>query len=459
MIEIALATQVVLWLIAIGVFAASRQASIFHPVTLYLGFHGLVFVVRPILVYFFGFDTIFNYMQYRPTEDIFIRTLAVTSVGMFTFVAACLLAGRSRLVFGSPQPPVFTLLERRALLLTTLLLLPMMAYSIYATRNGVAGVRAANGIYIMTNSTGYVNEAQDFIGPLLCAWMVVTRFHWLYLLPSVIYIGYRTWFGWSRWTILLFFLLVILVYCWHHRRKWIPLWSVAAAVPILLLFNLIGHNRDMFKSALTGEDTHVAEFDVGMSPQEKLKKQFDTQDFANFDYLCFVMRVFTLRPDAYSYGLQYLQLFTEPIPRILWRGKPAGAPVAAKVDLYDYGNFMGLTFSLLGDGFSSGGWIGLIIIVSIVGSLLGWAHRVFWRNTENRLGCMMYLVGLAMVPQWYRDGGISIAKFLLFNVTPIIIWQGKIWFLGQRTVPSFSLVLPRGTQVRWVRSGEVNPPL
>jgi len=64
-----------------------------------------------------------------------------------------------------------------------------------------------------------------------------------------------------------------------------------------------------------------------------------------------------------------------------------------------------------------------------------------------------------MVPQWYRDGGISIAKFLLFNVTPIIIWQGMIWFLGQRAVPSFSLELPRGTQVRWVRSGEINPPL
>ena len=452
MIELALIIQTLLWLIAIGIFAASRQASVFHPVTLYLGFHGLVFVARPILVYSFGLNTISNYMQYRPTQEIFIKTLEVTSVALFVFVAAGLLAGRSRLVYGSPQPPEFTPLERRALLITTLLLLPLMAWSIYATRNGVQGERAANGIFIMTNSTGYINEAQDFIGPLLCVWMVVTRFHWLYLLPSVLYIGYRTWYGWSRWTILLFFLLVILVYCWYHRRKWSPLWSVAAAIPILLLFNLIGHNRDMFKSVLTGEDTHVAEFDAGMSADEKLKAQFDTQDFANFDYLCFIVRIYSERPDAYSYGAQYLQLFTEPIPRILWRGKPAGAPVASQIDLFQYGNFIGLTYSMPGDGFVTGGWIGVIVIVSLWGSLMGWAHRVFWRNTENRLGSLMYLVGLAMVPQEFRDGSISIAKFLLFNVTPIMLWQGMIWWLGPRRVPGYSAVLPRGAGVRWVRS-------
>ena len=58
------------------------------------------------------------------------------------------------------------------------------------------------------------------------------------------------------------------------------LWSVGAAIAILLLFNLIGHNRDMLKSALTGEDTHVAEFNPGMPAGEKFRSQFDTQDFA-----------------------------------------------------------------------------------------------------------------------------------------------------------------------------------
>ena len=221
MIEIALVLQVVVWLTAVAIFIASRQASVFHPVTVYLGFHGMVFVLRPILVHAFNFDSNFVYMEFAPSDEIFIRTLGVSSVAMVSFVATCLLTGRSRLVFEDPAPPMFTRLERRALLVTTVMLLPAMLYSIYATRYGVAGERV-NGIYIMTNSTGYLNEAQDFIMPLLCAWMVVNRFHWLYLMPSALYIGYRAWYGWSRWTILLFFALIVLsdtTYRQHFGRR------------------------------------------------------------------------------------------------------------------------------------------------------------------------------------------------------------------------------------------------
>jgi hypothetical protein len=153
MIEVALIAQVILWLIMIWIFAVSRQASIFHPVTAYLAFHGLVFVLRPILVDSFGFDSSWGYMDFKPPDEVFVKTLAVSSVAMVSLVAACLMVGRSRPVFASQPPPTFTNLERRALLVTTLLLLPAMAYSIYATRNGVAGDRV-NGTYIMTNSTG-----------------------------------------------------------------------------------------------------------------------------------------------------------------------------------------------------------------------------------------------------------------------------------------------------------------
>lgn len=451
MIEIALTGQVMLWVIIIGLFMASGQASIFHPATAYLGFHGLVFIARPILVHSFGFDTNWKYMWFKPTEAYFMKTLAVSSVAMVAFVVASVSIGCSRLSFGKAVPPEFTSVERRALLITTLLLIPVAAYSIFATRNGIEGERV-NGIYTLTNSTGYVNEAQHFIMPLLCAWLLVTRFHWLNLLPSFFYIGYRVWFGWSRWTILLFLLMVTMAYCWYYRKKWLPLWSVAAALPILLVFNLLGHNRDILKSIFLGEKVQVVDFSPGMTAEEKLKKQLDTQDYANFDYLSYVVSVVPERTETYTYGVQYLQLFTEPIPRILWRGKPVGAPVKSNVNLSAYGNFVGLTVSLAGDGWLSGGWIGLIITLSTVGGLLGWAHRLFWQNIEHRLGCSIYLVGLAMVPQWYRDGGISISKFLLFTLTPLVIWVGLTWVIGDRLVLGHSVLLPRGTRLRFVET-------
>ncbi len=450
MIEIALMAQVALWIIAIVVLVLSRQASVFHPAMVYLAFHGLVFVVRPILVYYFGFDASWIYMGFKASDEIFVKTLEVSSVGMVCIVGASILAGFGRTQFASPAPPVFTPQQRRALLLTTLLLLPAMAYSVYATRNGVAGERVG-GIYIMTDSTGYITEAQEFIMPLLVIWIVVTRFHWLNLLPSMVYVAYRTWYGWSRWTILLFFLLVIMCYCWYHRRKWLPLWSILAAVPVLLLFNLIGHNRDMLKSMITGENVHVAQFASGLTPMDKFRLQFDGPDFANFDSLSYVVWAVPYKTETYSFGSQYVQLFTEPIPRILWKAKPVGSPVKM-IDIFAYCNFNGLTVSLPGDGWISGGWLGVIFELCLVGTVLGLAHRAFWRNTTHSMGCILYLVVLSLVPQWYRDGGISIAKFLLFSVTPVLLWIGISWLMGERLFPGYTVMLPAGSRVRIVQN-------
>jgi hypothetical protein len=452
MIELALIAQVLLWLAAIWIFAASRQASIFHPVTAYLGFHGLVFVLRPILVSAFGFDTNWSYMQFHPSDEVFVQTLAVSSVAMICLVAVCLVTGRSRISFGSHNAPEFTFQDRRALLITTWLFIPAVGYSIFATRHGIAGERV-NGIYVMTNSTGYLNEAQNFMMPLLCLWMVATRFHWLNVIPSIFYVGYRTWFGWSRWTILLFVLMVIMIYCWYGRRKWFPLWSVAVAVPILLLFNLLGHNRDILKAYLLGQEIQAVEYEPGMTIGDKLKKRFDTQDYANFDYLSYVVWLVPERTGTFTYGAQYLELLTEPIPRILWKGKPVGSPVRTGVDLGEYANFLGLTVTLAGDAWMSGGWIGLAIILSLSGWLLGLAHRSFWRNIEKPARCLLYLVALAMVPQWYRDGGVSsIAKFLLFTLTPILVWMGVKWCLGPKLVAGYSVLLPPQTRLHLLRA-------
>jgi hypothetical protein len=449
MIDIALAAQVVVWLIVIGLFLASRQASLFHPVTWYLAFHGLVFVARPILVQDFGFDFIWNYMIFRPTEAVFIQTLAVSSLGLVVFVTACLAMSRRLPSFPDQPAQEFSPLQIRGLLLVTLLLLPLIGYSIYFTASGIGQGELVGGVYINTNSVGYVNDAQFALMPLLCIWLVVTRFHWLNMLPVILYIGYRSWGGWARFTIVLFVVMVAATYCWQCRRRWIPLWFLAAAIPLFLLFNLIGHNRDYFKELLSGQEVRKVEYDPGMTRGQKLKAQYDNPDAANFDSLAYIIAMVPDRTQSFTYGSQYLQLFTEPIPRLLWKGKPAGAPVGF-FDLNAYGNFIGLTSSLAGDGWMSGGWAGLVITMALVGGFLGWAHRWFWNHVESNLAALFYLTALPMLAQWYRDGGISIAKFMLWNWLPLLLWVGVNWLMGQRQVAIYSVLLPPGTRVRFL---------
>jgi hypothetical protein len=239
-------------------------------------------------------------------------------------------------------------------------------------------------------------------------------------------------------------------YCWYHRRKWVPLWSILLAIPVLLLFNAIGHNRDFLKAVITGEDARVVDYSAGVTTRDKLRKQFDTPDFANFDFLTYIVYVVPAKTETYTFGDQYVQLFTEPIPRIIWKGKPVGSPVRT-IDMFRYANFNGLTVSLAGDGWISGGWIGVFLELSLVGTLLGLAHRYFWKNTGHSVGCIVYLVALAMVPQWYRDGGISIFKFLLFSLAPVLFWIGVTWLTGGRMLPGYTVILPANARVRVVQ--------
>lgn len=450
MLDLALAAQVLVWLAVSAGFAVSRRASIYHPLTIYLGFHGLVFVLRPLAVQYLGFDAIWRYMEIQPSEHELILTLAVSSAALVFFAAACLITGNVEPGFSSAAPISFTPAHRRGLWLTTLLLSPFIAYSIHSLLDGGMRGEHIGGTFVLTGASGYTLEAQYMAGPLICAWLAVTRFKWTVVLPTLLYVCYRSYAGWSRWTIVLLFLGIMLVYSWQQRNRWLPVWAYILALPVFILFLTLGQNRDYFKQFLSGE--HITQTSEGSSSLERIRLKYDTQEFANFDFLCFVVAAVPGQTGTFTYGAQYLQLFTEPIPRKLWPGKPAGAPIQT-FNLNSYGNFLGLTPSMPGDGWMSGGWLGLFITLSLAGALLGVAHRWFWRHSADNMAALFYLVGLAMVPQWFRDGGISIAKFLFWNLSPLLIWLGLTWLLGPRRVPGYSLLLPRGARLRFHEVG------
>ena len=450
-LEYALIAQVALWLVVLAAFLMSGQASLFHPVTLYLLFHGLVFVIRPILVVCCGFDSVWNYMIFDPSPEILVRSLAVSSLALVVFCSACVAFGWCQAGNYANHPRGFDRLEKNGLIFTTILLAPIIAYSIHVGLSGAATGERVGGTYIMTGTSGYINDAQVMAGSLICAWLMVTRFGWPVVLAAAAYVMYRCYEGWARWTFLLFFLATALVYTWQYQRRWMPLWSLLLILPLFVLFDNIGKNRYWLQDELSG-NTPMPAPTQSLTEADRLKQKYDTVDFANYDYLTFVVAMVPERTGRYSWGVQHLQLFTEPIPRALWKGKPVGAPVPY-FNLNNYGNFLGLTVTMAGDGWMSGGWMGVIITSGIIGLLLGLAHRWFWLKAQrDNILSLVYILGLAVMPQQYRDGGIvSIAKFLLWSWLPLVVWLGSNWLLGPRLFPAESVLLPRGTRLRLVQ--------
>jgi hypothetical protein len=67
MYEIALIFSVASFLWIGFAYVRSPLFSVFHPLTFYLAFHGIVFVFRPVVVYLMDYRLIYQVYQFTPS--------------------------------------------------------------------------------------------------------------------------------------------------------------------------------------------------------------------------------------------------------------------------------------------------------------------------------------------------------------------------------------------------------
>jgi hypothetical protein len=405
-------------------FLKREEASIFHPLALYIAFHSIVFVIRPLLVYFFDFTLEWYFIGFYPTDEQFTKTLLISNLGFVVFAVA---ATHSKIIdireFG-PESYTFTRCDKLSLAISWVILAPVVIYSIIFTFEGVTfgtegnvQMELAGGISIFTNTTGYIVFARDMLIGLNLLTIFIFRYRWWSFSPFIVFLLYRFFMGWERWTIVVSTLSIIFLFLWERGLRWPTRRICLALIMLLFIFIVIGQNRDFIRNIPTEGFSQKSFFD-----DRDLSEKLDTPDFANFDFLCFILNVVPERSNTYTYGTQYLQLFTEPIPRILWKNKPVGSPINL-INLNDYGNFSPRTASLVGDGWMSGGLIGVILTMGISGIILSGIYKWFvMGNGLLRKMPLLYFIFLAMTVQFFRDGGINIFKFLLFSFFPILLW-------------------------------------
>jgi len=438
MVEALLAIQTIIWLMVSLMFLRSPRGSMFHPFAFYLAFHGIVFVIRPIMERAFNFDLVFYAMRFYPDDELMARAILVSLVAFLVFTYACLGVDKTAPRFDRPFSMGFSPQEWRAFKVLCILVLPIGLYSAYLNIHEDDITEAGNfevgmqrdeetGIATFTNTTGYLVDAEKMLGTVALMLICGMRFRLISFVPFLLYIGERLYVGWSRWTIIMAFASLALLYLFKTGRRWFPVRVILIGIPIFLAFHQLGQDRGYYQTVFIGGTI------PNEDPLEKEKtwvEKQDTPDFANLDFLTFVMDVVPEKSGTYTYFTQYLQLFTEPIPRMLWPEKPFGPPIQW-VNLNDYGNWVGWTLSLVGDGWMSGGWLGVVITMLVVGYINAQAHRWFWRGEATHFKLLCYCTFVPLTLQWYRDGGITIFKFTLMAVLPVILWRVLIRVLGR----------------------------
>ncbi|MXP15374.1 oligosaccharide repeat unit polymerase [Altererythrobacter confluentis] len=436
--DIILLVSLAIYLAVCALYLRHRAASFMHPVSLYLLFHGIVFTFRPFLARYYDFGALYQQFGFQPSMQDKITVLLAANLGMVTFVAVSLFVAREPLAFARDKyDDKHRTMLRKPFLIVAALLTPVALASLaehWTTRaldSSTMITDLSTGIAINTTGNGWFFTAQLVLVPIVVIFAWLYRFRLWSLIPFGIFFILRAGTG-GRGPLIVAAFAIVVLYLTQQRRRW-PEWRSAlimvfAAVTFTTLVSDRGAAvREIFTSEQAADT--IAYLDTA---------PYETMDFANQEFFEYVVYAVPQRTGTYDYFLSNLQIFTEPVPRAWWPGKPVGPPIQL-FSLFDYGSPLGMTLSLPGAGWYELGWAGVIIQCGAFALLYSLLYRWMIARREDDWSLMTYAVMIAATTITFRDGVlITIARSLPFYLGPIAM----MWLLAR----AFSL--PRADMLR-----------
>ena len=421
MYDLILAASCVLFGAVSLVFVRQKAASLFHPATVYLAFHGFVFVIRPIVARWYEFDFVYRLYEFQPSPADKITVIIAANLAMLVFVGASVALARS------PAPPVPDGQDdhaRRALfwpiMLVAGLLTPLAAYSQFANwdrrvDNFATMMRdAASGNSINLEGNGWFTDSALMMAPIAVLLVWLSRYRWWGWAYFAVFAFLQAGTG-TRQAIIFAVAAVGITFLLERGRRWFDWRAVVLGFVAAIAFNQIVIDRGSAVRALVADDADtmvIAEQDL--DPLEHM-------DFANMEYFEYLVYAVPQRTGTYDYFAHMLQIATEPVPRILWPGKPAGSPVQL-FSLWDYGKPIGMTASMPGMGWMSLGYPGVVIQALIFALIFGAAYRALLTNRGGPMARIGYALAMGVSLIGFRDGTLlTLLRLVPFYFGPLLL--------------------------------------
>lgn len=423
----------VVWLGFVIDFVRRRETSVFHPAAIYLFVHGLVFVLRPPLVYYRGYDTIYRTYGFTPTIEDKSTVLIGATIGLVAFMLASYQGGRAPLRF---QFDKFDIAYRRSLfypaIAVALLLVPLGAYSLIEswqrrlTAYNSKVLDTATGVFTNTDTIGYLTDVQFVLGPITALFAWIFRFRLPALIPFAMFIVARAGTG-GRGPVMAAIALAGLLYLYDRRQRFPTVRVMLLGLLAITAFSSIGADRGRSIRLLFVDDDRSVEY---LYNQTAGRRFLEGMDFANLEFYEYLVYAIPQRTGTYGYFLNNLQIFTEPIPRKLWPEKPIGPPIQL-YSLFDYGYPIGMTNSLPGEGWAQLGYLGVVLWCALIGFATGAYHRWFMHSRQSTLIVFTYAVVASQYFTFFRDGLLlTLLRTGLFFMLPIILLYWMMRALG-----------------------------
>ena len=408
------------------VYLRHPAASFWHPLTIYLALHGIVFAFRPILARIFDYQLLYTSTRFQPSLGDKITVLLAADLALIVFVAVSLRVASRPVdleIGGTWQ------WRREKLwvpfLAVSAIIAPIAVYAAAdewlatASNASTMVIDTATGVNFNTTGNGWFSTSQLALVPIVTVFAWLTRFRWYSLIPFGLFFLLRAGTG-GRGPIIIAAVAIVILFLLERGRKW-PEWRASVLIlAMALAFNAIVTDRGKaVREAFIADEAYVSS-----GTQEA--KPFEHMDFANLEYFEFAVYAIPQRSGTYDYFLHNLQIFTEPIPRIWWKDKPLGPPIAM-YQLPDYGRPYGFTYSVPGVGWMSWGWPGVVIQSALFALLFGALHRRMAAGPQTPVYVLVFALMIASTVVSYRDGTfLTVVRVLPFYIGPI----AAMWLLS-----------------------------
>jgi hypothetical protein len=446
MYELCLIFGVALWTGVALHYATRPFASLIHPISAYLFIHLILFVVRPVIAYVGNYQLIYEVFSFQPSLGDKITVLLAVDLALIVFYAVCGHFGDRP--FGLLTAPGAVARPRatKGFLLTMAVVIPPSAYVLAtqildrAANNVTMVMDQDTGISINTTGNGYVDSLPVLLMPSLVAIAWMGRYRPWALAPLAVYVLAQASTG-GRWPMVIAVGAVAALYMLDTGRRWLSLKIVASVAAVWMLFSTVVLDRGASLRQAIGLRNQTEHTVTGGRPLEGM-------DYGNMEFFEYFVYAVPKRTGTYDYFTGNLQLFTEPIPRALWKDKPIGAPVKL-FNLRDYGTPIGYTATPAGAGWLSAGWLGVVAWTALFAFAYGRLYNWFVDNRHRARVVLSYGLLFALSLQILRDGVLlTVAKTMLFTFAPLLLW---IWFdrmLGTAPEGPSGLLSPRAEPER-----------
>ena len=261
MYELHLVLSAVFFIAIVASLAYGGYLSIFHPLTYYLMFHGLVFVVRPFFLYYLDFDTVYSLYLFHPDNYHKHLALLLANIGLISFTMGCLATGNTEMRFSSSRLCVSQEVYRGGLqlIIAAMLCAPLTIMSMnlrlsqdmtFTTIADYMSFDESTGRSINLSANGYVTDADAMFGAFAVLFAWVYRFKLLSLIPFFLFVFYRMYLGEGRWAFIMTSASLVLLYVYDKKKLFPAFKFVIYGMIFLFIFSKIGEYRGFVHDVL-----------------------------------------------------------------------------------------------------------------------------------------------------------------------------------------------------------------